>query len=77
MFIIKVQPSAFTGTPVTIDTEYKTIKEAIKAYSSIKKNAIEQGITFYRQDVKRYAGNVLRKETASKGGFILIRKEGN
>jgi hypothetical protein len=77
MFIIIVQPRAFAGTPVTIDTEYKTIKEAIKAYSSIKKEAIKQGISFYRQDVKRYAGNVLRKETASKGGFILIKKQGN
>jgi hypothetical protein len=77
MFIIKVQPRAFAGTPVTIDTEYKTIREALKAYSFVKKEAIKQGLSFYRQDVKRYAGNVLKKETASKGGFILIRKQGN
>ena len=77
MFIIKFQPPAFSGSPVTIDNEYKTIKEAMKAYSFIKTEGVKQGISFYRQDVKRYAGYVLKKEVTSKGGFILICKKGN
>lgn len=77
MFTIKVQPPAFSGSPVTIDTEYKTIKEAMKAYSFIKTEAVKQGISFYRQNIKNYCPSVLRKETSSKGGFILISKKGN
>lgn len=75
MFTIKVQPPAFSGSPVSINNDYLTIKDAIQAYSQIKNEISTQGVSFYRQNIKNYHPSVLRKETSSKGGFILICKK--
>ena len=74
MYILEVQPVYMSGTPVVIKREFETLSEVTQALDKLKAAADAAGITFKNVPLDGYHNSILCKETASSGGWLVVRK---